>query len=69
MQEKYNFFVRKPVERVAFRNSIIASHIGFVTKMSWRLVLSVHLRGSAFGAIFDVLNTYIRITFLDLLYK
>ena len=34
MQEKCNFFVRKPAERVAFRNSIIASRIEFVTKMS-----------------------------------
>ena len=66
MQVKCNYFVRKPAERVAFRNSIIASRIGFLTKMSFSLV---HLRCSTFGAIFDILNMYFHITFLDLLYK
>ena len=45
MQEKCNFFVRKPAERVAFRNSIIASRIGFITKMSFNqcICMVVHL--------------------------
>ena len=45
MQEKWNFFVQKPMERVAFRNLIIVSRIGFVTKMSFNqcIYVVVHL--------------------------